>query len=142
GSDRHSVVVYTQNDYYIVTQNNGTLTHINLEMGIKLIIEINEKVNRFPNSVASYTFHRRDIYAYTVARLASNVIYSEEVARKLEKESIITIENRKAYLKSDIIYGNIDILDSRFGNLWTNIDRELFLSVGVDFGDSFEVTIM
>src|SRR5690625_3289340 len=66
----------------------------------------------------------------------------EEVGPKLEMESILTIENPKAYLKSDIIYGNIDILDSRFGNLWTNIGRELFLSVGVDFGDSFEVTIM
>jgi len=142
GSDRQSVVVHTQNDYYIVTPNNGTLTHINQEMGIKSIREIDEKVNRLPNSGASYTFHGRDIYAYTGARLASNVISFEEVGPKLEMESILTIENPKAYLKSDIIYGNIDILDSRFGNLWTNIGRELFLSVGVDFGDSFEVTIM
>src|SRR5699024_1108652 len=132
GSGRLSVVVHTQNDYYIVTPNNGTLTHINQEMSIKSIREIDEKVNRLPNSSASYTFHGRDIYAYTGARLASNVISFEEVGPKLELESIITIENPKAYLKSDIIYGNIDILDSRFGNLWTNIGRELFLSVGVD----------
>src|SRR5690625_1472840 len=111
-------------------------------MSIKSIRESDEKVNRLPNSGASYTFHGRYIYAYTGARLVSDVIYFEEVGPKLDLESIITIEIPKAYLKSDIIYGNIDILDSRFGNLWTNIDRELFLSVGVDFGDSFEVTIM
>src|SRR5699024_570209 len=64
-TDRQSVVVHTQNDYYIVTPNNGTLTHINQEMGIKSIIEIDEKVNRLPNSSASYPFHGRDIYAYT-----------------------------------------------------------------------------
>src|SRR5699024_11894639 len=111
-------------------------------MSIKSIKEIYEKVYRLPNSCSSYTFHGRYIYAYTGTRLASNDISFEEVGPKLDLESIITIENPKAYLKSDIIYGNIDILDSRFGNLWTNIDRELFLSVGVDFGDSFELTNM
>src|SRR5690625_6427594 len=111
-------------------------------MGIKSIREIDEKVNRLPNSGASYTFHGRDIYAYTGARLASDVISFEEVGPKLDLESIITIENPKAYLKSDIIYGNIDILDSRFGNLWINIDRELFLLFGVGFGELCEVRNM
>src|SRR5699024_5048588 len=120
GSDRQSVVVHTQNDYYIVTPNNGTLTHINQEMAIKSIREIDEKVNRLPNSGACKPFHGQDSYAYPGARLATNDISFEEVGTKLELETIITIENQKAYIKSDIIYGKIDILDSRFGNLWTN----------------------
>src|SRR5699024_12441629 len=41
----------------------------------------------------------------------------------------------------DIIYGNIDILDIRFGNLWTNIHRTLFEKADIRYGDSLEVTI-
>lgn len=142
GTDRESVVVKTSDNQYIITPNNGTLTHIEQEIGIKSIREIDETVNRLPNSGVSYTFHGRDIYAYTGARLASGVISYEEVGPSLPLESIITLANPKAYLEQNVIYGNIDILDVRFGNLWTSISRELFLSIGANFGDSFEVTIL
>ncbi len=142
GTDRKSVVVKTNDNQYIITPNNGTLTHIEQEVGIKSIREIDEKVNRLPNSGVSYTFHGRDIYAYTGARLASGVISFEEVGPAIDLASIVTLDNPKAYLESGVIYGNIDILDVRFGNLWTSISRDLFLSIGVDYGDLFEVTIV
>lgn len=142
GTDRESVVVKTNSNQYIVTPNNGTLTHIEQEIGIKSIREIDETVNRLPNSGVSYTFHGRDIYAYTGARLASGVISYEEVGPSFSLESIVALANPKAYLEQNVIYGNIDILDVRFGNLWTSISRELFLSIEADFGDSFEVTIL
>lgn len=142
GTDRKSVVVKTNDNQYIITPNNGTLTHIEQEIGIKSIREIDEEVNRLPNSGASYTFHGRDIYAYTGARLASGIISFEEVGPILNLGSIITLANPKAYLESGVVYGNIDILDIRFGNLWTSISRKLFLSIGVNFGDLFEVTII
>lgn len=142
GTDRESVVVKTNANQYIITPNNGTLTHIEQDIGIQSIREIDEKLNRLPNSGASYTFHGRDIYAYTGARLASGVISFEEVGPELDLQSIITLNNPKAYLESGILYGKIDILDIRFGNVWTNISRELFLSLDVDFGDLFEVTII
>lgn len=142
GTERQSVVVKTKENQYIITPNNGTLTHIEQEIGILSIREIDETVNRLPESGASYTFHGRDIYAYTGARLASGVIEYEEVGPELDLQSVITLNNPKAYLKSDVLYGKIDILDVRFGNVWTNISRELFLSLDVDFGDLFEVTII
>lgn len=142
GTDRESVVIKTNANQYIITPNNGTLTHIEQDIGIQSIREIDEKLNRLPNSGASYTFHGRDIYAYTGARLASGVISFEEVGPELDLQSIITLNNPKAYLESGILYGKIDILDIRFGNVWTNISRELFLSLDVDFGDLFEVTII
>src|SRR5699024_7295490 len=142
GTERQSVVVKTKENQYIITPNNGTLTHIEQEIGILSIREIDEAVNRLPESGASYTFHGRDIYAYTGARLASGVIEYEEVGPELDLQSVITLNNPKAYLESDVLYGKIDILDVRFGNIWTNISRELFLSLDVDFGDLFEVTII
>ena len=37
--------------------------------------------------------------------------------------------------------GAIDILDVRFGSLWTSITREEFYKLEPEFGDRFEVTI-
>src|SRR5690625_1037673 len=61
GSDRLSVVVKTDDNQYIVTPDNGTLTHVKENIGIVEIREIDETINRLPHSGESYTFHGRDI---------------------------------------------------------------------------------
>lgn len=141
GSNRLSVVIKTADNQYIVTPDNGTLTHIKQHIGIVEARVIDEKVNRLPRSGASYTFHGRDVYAYTGARLAANVITFEEVGPKIEVEDIIELTKVDASLEGGIIQGTIDILDVRFGNLWTNIDRELFEKGEIKYGDLLEVTI-
>src|SRR5690625_5059470 len=88
GSNRLSVVAKTINNHYIVTPDNGTLTHIHENIGIAEIREIDEQINRLPNSGESYTFHGRDIYAYTGARLAAGVIDFTGVGRKLSVDNI------------------------------------------------------
>ncbi|UFT98333.1 S-adenosyl-l-methionine hydroxide adenosyltransferase family protein [Radiobacillus kanasensis] len=142
GSDRKSVVVKTNSNQYIVTPDNGTLTHIQQKIGIKAVRIIDEEVNRLPQSGASHTFHGRDVYAYTGARLASGVISFEEVGPELPLSSVVTLPFIEAEKHQDQITGIIDILDVRFGNLWTNISRELFLSFDVQYGDTLEVTIL
>src|SRR5699024_8419595 len=57
GTDRLSVVAKTAAGHYIVTPNNGSLTHIHQNIGITELREIDETVNRLPNSGESYTFH-------------------------------------------------------------------------------------
>ncbi|GGB59446.1 DNA-directed RNA polymerase subunit delta [Virgibacillus dakarensis] len=141
GTSRLSIVVRTAANQYIVTPDNGTLTHIKQDIGIVEARIIDENVNRLPNSGESYTFHGRDVYAYTGARLAANVISFEEVGPKVGVDNIIELTRPKAYLEGEVVFGNIDILDIRFGNLWTNIGRELFIESGVEYGDSLEVTI-
>lgn len=141
GTDRLSVVVKTKDNQYIVTPNNGTLTHVKENIGIVSIREIDETINRLPNSGESYTFHGRDIYAYTGARLAAGIIAFEEVGRELVLDDIVQLNNPKPKADEGVVSGNIDILDVRFGNLWTNIDRELFVHAGVEHGDLLEVTI-
>lgn len=141
GTSRLSIVVKTVNNQYIVTPDNGTLTHIKQDIGIVEARIIDEKINRLPRSGESYTFHGRDVYAYTGARLAANVITFEEVGPVIEVEEVIELSKPKATIEQDVIYGNIDILDVRFGNLWTNINRELFIEANIAYGDSLEVTI-
>ncbi|MFD2209647.1 S-adenosyl-l-methionine hydroxide adenosyltransferase family protein [Virgibacillus halophilus] len=141
GTDRLSVVVKTATNHYIVTPDNGTLTHIKQDIGILEAREIDESLNRLPHSGESYTFHGRDVYAYTGARLAANVISFEEVGPVVDVDAIIELERPVASAKENEVFGNIDILDVRFGNLWMNISRELFLEAGVEYGDSLDVVI-
>ncbi|RKQ33864.1 SAM hydrolase/SAM-dependent halogenase family protein [Oceanobacillus halophilus] len=143
GTDRLSVVVKTGLNQYIVTPDNGTLTHIKDKFGIVEARIIEEEFNRLPNSGESYTFHGRDVYVYTAARLASGIISFEDVGPELSVENLTLLPLAKTEVKEKekVITGNIDILDVRFGNLWTNIERELFVETGVLYGDFLEVTI-
>ena len=141
GSNRLSIVAKTNDNQYIVTPDNGTLTHLAQSVGISEVREIDEKVNRLARSYESYTFHGRDVYAYTGARLASNTITFEEVGPKLDVEKIITLETPQVKVDDRVINGNIDILDIRFGNLWTNINKDFFEQEGIKYGDTLEVTI-
>ncbi|UJL45695.1 S-adenosyl-l-methionine hydroxide adenosyltransferase family protein [Virgibacillus sp. NKC19-16] len=141
GTSRRSVVARTVDNQYIVTPDNGTLTHIKEVIGIKEARVIDEKMNRLPRSGESYTFHGRDVYAYTGARLASDVITFEQVGPSIDAGDVIALTKPEAFIEDGVIYGNIDILDVRFGNLWTNISRALFNEAIIEYGDSFEVTI-
>ena len=141
GSKRKSVVVKTIQNQYIVTPNNGTLSFIKKHVGIVAIREISEVENRRKNTEHSYTFHGRDVYAYTGAKLASGHITFEEVGPELDIEDIVEIPVVETIIENDSVRGAIDILDVRFGSLWTSITREEFYTLKPRFNNRFEVTI-
>ena len=125
GTNRKSVVAKTKSGHFIVTPDNGTLTLLAASIGIESIREIDEAVNRRKNSGASYTFHGRDVYAYTAARLASKTITFESVGQLLAPTPFL-LAYQKASLYNNTLKGNIDILDIQYGNLWTNIGQDLW----------------
>jgi S-adenosylmethionine hydrolase len=88
----------------------------------------------------SYTFHGRDVYAYTGARLAAGVIKFEDVGPLLPAK-VITIDYQKPVFENGIIKGNIAILDIQYGNVWTNIDKETFSKLDLHSGDKVHVII-
>ena len=141
GSKRKSVVAKTKKGQYIVTPDNGTLSFIKKHVGIEAIREISEVENRRKDTEHSYTFHGRDVYAYTGAKLASGHISFEEVGPELKVEDIVEIQVVETTLAENYVSGAIDILDVRFGSLWTSITREEFCTLKPEFGDRFEVTI-
>lgn len=141
GSDRKSVVALTENNQYIVTPDNGTLSHLKRHVGIKAVREISEVANRRKNTEYSYTFHGRDVYAYTGAKLASGHITFEEVGPELPVASILEMAEVETVVTATSVSGAIDILDVRFGSLWTSISREAFEALKPRFGERFEVTI-
>lgn len=141
GSERKSIVAKTKSGKYVVTPDNGTLTHILRLEGIVEAREIDEHINRLPNSGESYTFYGRDVYAYTGARLASGIIDFKGVGAVIPVEKLEMLPIVEPYLDADAVCGTIDVLDVRFGSLWTNIPRSLFLQTGVKFGDRLSITI-
>lgn len=141
GSSRKSVVALTQKNQYIVTPDNGTLSYIKKYVGIKAVREISEVKNRRDNTELSYTFHGRDVYAFTGAKLASGHISFEDVGPELSVDAIVELPVVETVLEDNLVRGAVDILDVRFGSLWTSITREEFYSLEPQFGDRYEVTI-
>jgi S-adenosylmethionine hydrolase len=140
GTSRKSVVLKTKSGHYIVTPDNGSLTLVAETLGIEAMREIDEAVNRRKGSGQSYTFHGRDVYAYTGARLAAGVISYEQVGQTLP-DSVVMIPYQRAVKQGNTIKGNIPILDIQYGNVWTNIGRDLVDNLNLRYGDSLHVTI-
>lgn len=141
GTDRHSVVLLTKTGHYIVTPDNGTLTLIAEKLGIQEVREIDEAVNRLKNSNESYTFHGRDVYAYTAARLASRTITFQQVGNTVRR-TVVSLPYQKADYANGVLQGNIPILDVQYGNVWTNIPKAMLEKLGVKSGDSIRVKIL
>lgn len=141
GSKRKSVVAKTVNGQYVVTPNNGTLTHLKKYVGIEELREIEESKHRRKESEHSHTFHGRDVYAYTGAKLASGLISFKDVGPSLQPDDAVELETGDVSVDTNSIKGSIDILDVRFGSLWTNISREDFMNLGFKYGERVEVII-
>jgi S-adenosylmethionine hydrolase len=140
GTTRKSVVLKTKTGHFIVTPDNGTLTLIAGSLGIAEIREIDEAVNRRKDSERSYTFHGRDVYAYTAARLAAGKISFAQVGKLLPAE-VVNIPYQKAVIGGKMIKGTVAILDVQYGNIWTNIPAELFNKLNLKPGDKLHVVI-
>jgi len=140
GTDRKSVVLKTESGHYFVSPDNGSLTLVAENFGVAELREIDEVVNRLAGSEKSHTFHGRDVYAYTGARLAAGAISYEAVGPVLNRP-VVSIPYPKASRSGDRVTGNIPILDTHYGNVWSNVSSELFESLGVAVGDEVWVKI-
>ncbi|MCI1859236.1 MAG: S-adenosyl-l-methionine hydroxide adenosyltransferase family protein [Sporolactobacillus sp.] len=141
GSTRRSVIAKTNRNQYIITPDNGTLTHIKKISGIKSVRVFDETANKLPSAGESFTFYGRDIYAYTGARLAAGLIDFDHFGQEVSIDSIVELPITPSFREANKVIGTVDVLDVRFGNLWTNIDHRLFHELNVCRGDKLEVSI-
>ncbi|GEB77167.1 DNA-directed RNA polymerase subunit delta [Sporolactobacillus inulinus CASD] len=141
GSTRRSVIARTQRNQYIITPDNGTLTHIKRIEGIESVRTFDEKANKLPTAGESFTFFGRDIYAFNGAKLAAGKIDYDHFGEPVPVESLVELPIVPAYREGRHVQGTIDVLDVRFGNLWTNIDHRLFHELNVVCGDRLAVKI-
>jgi S-adenosylmethionine hydrolase len=141
GTARASIVLQTKSGHYFVGPDNGTWTLVAEDLGIAAVRRIDEQRNRRAGSEKSYTFHGRDIYAYTGARLAAGVITFEQVGPLLEPK-VVRLPYQKAARDGATLHGAIPLIDFHYGNVWTNIPDALFSELKPQPGDRFIVTIL
>lgn len=143
GTSRRACVAKTIDGYYIVTPDNGALTHVKHFIGIESVREIDETKNRLrgKGTEGVAIFHGRDLFGYTAARLASGIIDFEGVGPEYSVDEIVTHEILKPNVTQGKVQGIFEINDPNFGNLWTNIPLQAFQEAGFTYGDYVNVTI-
>lgn len=141
GTDRKSVVLKTASGHFVVTPDNGSLTLVAERQGVSALREIDESVNRLAGSEGSHTFHGRDVYSYTGARLAAGVIGFEGVGPLLEPKVLQTPYQKPVLDGDDTVLGNIVHVERPFGNIVTNIPQQLLRDIGLTTGNSRKVRI-
>jgi S-adenosylmethionine hydrolase len=140
GTARKSVIAKTKNRYYIVTPDNGTLTHAYYNYGIEEIREI-DGIHRYPESENNNIFHGRDIFAYTAAKLASGKILFEEVGEKYSLDKIVLFELPKNIIRDDGIDSYISGGNLHFGLVTSNITLDDLKKINGKRGDYFDIQI-
>jgi len=143
GTSRRACVAKVKGGYYVVTPDNGALTHIKREMGILEVREIDESVNRLrgKDTEGVAIFHGRDLFGYCAAKLASGIIDFEGVGPAYPVEEIVTHELLEPTAKQGRVEGIFEIDDPNFGNLWTNIPTKLFNESGFVYGEKVHLVI-
>ena len=144
GTSRRGCVCRTSTGHYVVTPDNGTLTHIDRYLGIEEVRQIDESVNRLrgKGTEESAVFHGRDVFGYTAARLASGIIDFEGVGPAYPVSEIVRHKLYEPDIAPGKARGILEIDDPNFGNLWTNIPTAAFKEAGFGYGEELEVRIL
>ena len=141
GTERKSIMLKTKANHYYVGPDNGLFTLVAESEGVEEIREISA-TNRLPNSQGSYTFHGRDVFAYSGAKLASGKISFDEVGETIPNNQLVILNYPKPKFENGVASGGIPVLDIQYGNIWTNIDKNIFDRLGAKLGDTLHVKVM
>jgi hypothetical protein len=132
GTDRQPVVAQTHGQI-VVCPDNGLLTRLHQRHGVERMYRI-EHEDCFADSV-SHTFHGRDVFAVTAARLATGMS-TAEVGSPIETPALLEIATPHVG-PGQSIQGEVIHVD-RFGNLITNVDYDMLQTMditGIEIGD-------
>jgi S-adenosylmethionine hydrolase len=143
GTARKACVARTKDGYYIVTPDNGSLTHVLANNGIAEVREIDETINRLHGKGTDEVsvFHGRDLFGYCAARLAAGVISYAKVGPKYDVSEIVKLPIAEPALTKKGVEGIFEINDPNFGNLWTNIPTHMLLDAGFEYGKPVHLTV-
>ncbi|MCP2519452.1 SAM-dependent chlorinase/fluorinase [Candidatus Aminicenantes bacterium AC-335-K20] len=128
------ILVVTKNRKYFIGPDNGIFTLIYENMKVEKIIHLTNK-RYMVKGKPSYTFFGRDIFAPVSAWLSKGI-----PPDKLGKEinDPVKFKVLKAHIKNNKCYGEILFID-RYGNIITNISRDLINKLNVKLGDRVKI---
>lgn len=143
GTSRRACVALLKDGNYVVTPDNGTLTHLSRSVGISAVREIDESVNRLGGSEAYSVFHGRDIFAYTAARYAAGIIDFEGVGPAYPVEEIVLLEDalKTAEVREGSISGIVVSASDPFGSIVFNAALPQVEEAGFRHGDTLRVLL-
>lgn len=143
GTSRRACAVLLDDGSYVLTPDNGTLSHLMAQTGIKAVREIDELKNRLPGSEGTSVFHGRDIFAYTAARLASGVIGFQEIGAEYSLKDLVIFEEalKKAETGEKWAAGIVRSVSDPFGSVVFNISAGDARRAGFVHGDILHVKL-
>lgn len=143
GTSRRASVALLNDGTYVVTPDNGTLTHLKNGVGIAAIREIDETRNRYHAKEDVSVFHGRDLFGYCAALLASGKISFEEVGKEYPVSEVI--ECPEYYLKPEINGDQVEtwIMTGlkHFGGIQLGITNDAWKHLGYEEGDRVRIRI-
>lgn len=143
GTERRACVALLRDGNYVVTPDNGTLTHALEQIGVAAVRQIDETVNRYPGTEDVAVFHGRDLFAYTAARLAAGVISFEGVGPAYPVEQIVRFDQALVRAKTapGLAEGMVSSVSDPFGSIAFNLLSRDFKAAGFRHGDAVHVVL-
>ena len=143
GTHRRACAAKLLDGSFVVTPDNGTLTHLKHGVGIAEIREIDERTNRWHGLEEVSVFHGRDLFGYCAARLAAGVISFAEIGACYPVEEIVECEEYRLLprLEAGRAAGFLMTGLHHFGGVTASITNQDFLGCGFSEGDMTRVVI-
>jgi S-adenosyl-L-methionine hydrolase (adenosine-forming) len=137
GSARKPVVIKTKRGQYFVLPDNGLITLVEQQDGVEETREITNTSWMIGKALSS-TFHGRDIFSPVGAHIAHGEDWTQvgPVMPELVHLNLSIAKMNDAGIEAEII-----ATDGPYGNVITNINSELFQSLGYTIGNSVHATI-
>lgn len=143
GTSRRACAAKLKDGNYLITPDNGSLTHAFYQVGIEAVREIDETVNRWKGTEEISVFHGRDLFAYTAARLAAGIIGFEGVGPEYPVSEIVLLD--EALIKARVSEGAVSCViggaRDPFGSVTFNATIADFVQGGFHHGDQVRVLI-
>jgi S-adenosylmethionine hydrolase len=137
GTARKAVIVKSKKGQYFVLPDNGIITPVIERDGLESAHEISNRSWMISDAISS-TFHGRDIFSPTAARLAGGWDFTQAGP---EVKELVRLQPKTSVMKERGLEGDVIGLDDPYGSLITNVPGDDFKKLGYNLGDKVAVQI-
>ena len=140
GTDRKASCFKLKNGQYVISPDNGSLSHLFHSVGIEQAREIRSDI-RFKGTENVSVFHGRDIFIYAAALLASGQLDFEDIGEAYEDIVLLDQRYLQAKINSQQCEGIVTNVSDHFGSIVFSIPVMEFLNQGYHYGEELEVSL-
>ncbi|MBS3789053.1 SAM-dependent chlorinase/fluorinase [Candidatus Bipolaricaulota bacterium] len=136
GTERKPIVLETETGHYFIGPDNGVLTMVMNNMGVKEV-RVLENPDWRREGWVSKTFHGRDVFSPGAAHLASGEPFTEAGPEYMEYK---TLDIQQSRIEDGAVVGEAVMIDE-YGNIQANVHASELEEIGLEVGDTVEVQI-